>query len=161
MKNDQTKTNHSKSPKSATQRTNQDENKDPQKSAAGKKALVPAGGSRLPVLAKSLHLPTSSNFSLSNLKWEEKPLAVSASFSSRFEQFQLDKALILNTWVFSCRAKPRRKGRAPDLYLSAVHMPRLRGKLLKTSSPSPFCSQRLAFTVSSKTALSAAVLKHI
>lgn len=77
--------NHPKSPKSATHHSNQDENKDPQKSAAGKKAPVQLGVSRLPVLAKSLHLPTPSSFSLSHFKWEEKPLAVSVSFSSRFK----------------------------------------------------------------------------
>lgn len=85
MKDEQTKMNHPKSPKLATHHSNQDENKDPQKSAAGKKAPVRPGVSRLPVLAKSLHLPTPSNFSLSNCKWEEKPLAVSVSFSSRFK----------------------------------------------------------------------------
>lgn len=31
--------------------------------------------SRLPVLAKTLHLPTSTDFILSHCKWEEKPLA--------------------------------------------------------------------------------------
>uniref|UniRef100_A0A674N8Y4 Uncharacterized LOC105419983 n=1 Tax=Takifugu rubripes TaxID=31033 RepID=A0A674N8Y4_TAKRU len=69
------KTNHPKSPKSAPHYSNQDENKDPQKSAVGKKASVRQGVSRLPVLAKSLHLPSPSSFSLSHCKWEEKPLA--------------------------------------------------------------------------------------
>lgn len=100
MKNEQTKINPLKSPKSAAQPASQDENKDPQKSAAGKRVLVQPGVSRLPVLAKSLHLPTSSNFSLSTCKWEEKPLAVSLSFSSRFKTFQSIKALSFNTWVF-------------------------------------------------------------
>lgn len=85
MKKEPTKMNHPKSPKSAAHHCNQDENKDPQKSAAGEKAPVRPGVSRLPVLAKSLHLPTPSSFSLSNCQWEEKPLAVSVSFSSRFE----------------------------------------------------------------------------
>lgn len=91
-KNEQNKINHPKSPKSATHNSNQDENKDPQKSAAGEKAPVHPGVSRLPVLAKSLHLPTSSNFSLSSCKWEEKPLAVSVSFSSRFKKIEFTKA---------------------------------------------------------------------
>ncbi|XP_056897398.1 uncharacterized protein troap isoform X1 [Takifugu flavidus] len=75
MKNEQSKTNQPKSPKSAPHYSNQDENKDPQKSAVGKKASVRQGVSRLPVLAKSLHLPSPSSFSLSHCKWEEKPLA--------------------------------------------------------------------------------------
>lgn len=125
MPNELTKMNHPKSPKSATHRSNQDENEDPQKSAAGKKAPVHSGVSRLPVLAKSLHLPTPSSFSLSNCKWEEKPLAVSVSFSSRLKHLRFINALVFNSLVFSCREKPRSKSRAPDLRLSAVHIPRL------------------------------------
>uniref|UniRef100_A0A3Q4HCN6 Uncharacterized protein n=1 Tax=Neolamprologus brichardi TaxID=32507 RepID=A0A3Q4HCN6_NEOBR len=51
------------------------ENKDPGSSATGKKAPLRAGISRLPVLAKSLHLQTPSDFSQSHCRWEEKPLA--------------------------------------------------------------------------------------
>lgn len=87
MKNEQTNGNHPKSPKSATHYSKQDENQDPQKSAAGKKAPMHQGVSRLPVLAKSLHLPSHSNFSLSHCKWEEKPLAVSFSFFSTLKYF--------------------------------------------------------------------------
>lgn len=62
--------------------------------------------------------------------------------------------------MFSCRAKLRRKSRAPDLYLSPVHIPRIQGQLLNMSSPSMFCSQILAFTVSSKAMLHAALTKN-
>ncbi|KAM9350956.1 uncharacterized protein troap, partial [Symphorus nematophorus] len=41
----------------------------------GRKAPVRPGVSRLPVLAKSLHLQTPSDFSQSHCTWEEKPLA--------------------------------------------------------------------------------------
>uniref|UniRef100_A0A668W1Y8 Uncharacterized protein n=1 Tax=Oreochromis aureus TaxID=47969 RepID=A0A668W1Y8_OREAU len=63
-------------PMSASHLSNKDiENKDPGSSAIGKKAPLRAGISRLPVLAKSLHLQTPSDFSQSHCKWEEKPLA--------------------------------------------------------------------------------------
>ncbi|XP_033943435.1 uncharacterized protein troap [Pseudochaenichthys georgianus] len=51
------------------------ENQDPVKSEMGLRAALRPGISRLPVLAKSLHLQTTSNFGLSNYKWEDKPLA--------------------------------------------------------------------------------------
>ncbi|XP_028308856.1 uncharacterized protein troap isoform X2 [Gouania willdenowi] len=53
------------------------ENQHPEISEIGRKAPVRQGqgGSRLPVLAKSLHLQTASNFSQSHSKWEENPLA--------------------------------------------------------------------------------------
>ncbi|XP_030277705.1 uncharacterized protein troap isoform X2 [Sparus aurata] len=61
---------------SAPHLSNQDtENKDPEKSEVSRKAPVRPGGSRLPVLAKSLPLQTPSNFSQSHCRWEEKPLA--------------------------------------------------------------------------------------
>lgn len=56
------------------------ENKDPGISEVGKKPPVRPGGSKLPVLAKSVSLQPSSDFSQSHCRWEEKPLAVSASF---------------------------------------------------------------------------------
>uniref|UniRef100_A0A3B4H1V5 Uncharacterized protein n=1 Tax=Pundamilia nyererei TaxID=303518 RepID=A0A3B4H1V5_9CICH len=63
-------------PMSASHLSNKDiENKDPGSSATGKKAPLQAGISRLPVLAKSLHLQTPSDFSQSHCRWEEKPLA--------------------------------------------------------------------------------------
>ncbi|CAI5647403.1 unnamed protein product [Oreochromis niloticus] len=63
-------------PMSASHLSNKDiENKDPVSSAIGKKAPLRAGISRLPVLAKSLHLQTPSDFSQSHCRWEEKPLA--------------------------------------------------------------------------------------
>ncbi|XP_045899663.1 uncharacterized protein LOC123967590 isoform X4 [Micropterus dolomieu] len=51
------------------------ENQDPGNSEMGRKAPVRPGGSRLPVLAKSLHLQAPSDFSQSHCRWEEKPLA--------------------------------------------------------------------------------------
>lgn len=54
------------------------ENQDPGSSEAGGKASVRPGISRLPVLAKSFRLQTSSDFPQSHHRWEEKPLAVSA-----------------------------------------------------------------------------------
>ncbi|KAL7398265.1 hypothetical protein ABVT39_007019 [Epinephelus coioides] len=51
------------------------ENQDPGNSEMGRKAPVRPGMSRLPVLAKSLHLQTPSDFSQSHCRWEEKPLA--------------------------------------------------------------------------------------
>uniref|UniRef100_UPI0037E8D6AE uncharacterized protein troap n=1 Tax=Semicossyphus pulcher TaxID=241346 RepID=UPI0037E8D6AE len=51
------------------------ENQDPGSSQMGRKAPVRPGISRLPVLAKSLHLQTPSDFSQSHCRWEEKPLA--------------------------------------------------------------------------------------
>ncbi|XP_035499699.2 uncharacterized protein LOC118316222 isoform X2 [Scophthalmus maximus] len=51
------------------------ENKDPGRSDMGRKAPVRAAVSRLPVLAKSLRLPTLSEFTESHCRWEEKPLA--------------------------------------------------------------------------------------
>ncbi|XP_034550663.1 uncharacterized protein troap [Notolabrus celidotus] len=51
------------------------ENQDPENSQKGKKTPVRPGGSRLPVLAKSLRLQTPSDFSQSHCRWEEKPLA--------------------------------------------------------------------------------------
>ncbi|XP_034065215.1 uncharacterized protein troap isoform X2 [Gymnodraco acuticeps] len=51
------------------------ENQDPVKSEMGRRAALRPGISRLPVLAKSLHLQTTSDFGLSNYKWEDKPLA--------------------------------------------------------------------------------------
>ncbi|KAG7520025.1 hypothetical protein JOB18_021166 [Solea senegalensis] len=51
------------------------ENKDPGSSEMSRKAPARAGISRLPVLAKSLHLQTPSDFSQSHCRWEEKPLA--------------------------------------------------------------------------------------
>uniref|UniRef100_A0A669CAY1 Uncharacterized LOC100701375 n=1 Tax=Oreochromis niloticus TaxID=8128 RepID=A0A669CAY1_ORENI len=63
-------------PMSASHLSNKDiENKDPVSSAISKKAPLRAGISRLPVLAKSLHLQTPSDFSQSHCRWEEKPLA--------------------------------------------------------------------------------------
>ena len=56
------------------------ENKDP--AHFGQKVPLHQGVSRLPVLAKSLRLQTPSDFQQSHLSWEEKPLAVSASFLS-------------------------------------------------------------------------------
>lgn len=78
-------------PMSASHLSNKDiENKDPGSSATGKKAPLQAGISRLPVLAKSLHLQTPSDFSQSHCRWEEKPLAVSISFwSCSFPYFYL------------------------------------------------------------------------
>lgn len=54
------------------------ENRDPVNSEMGRKALIRPGVSKLPVLAKSLRLQTSSDFSQSHNRWEEKPLAVSS-----------------------------------------------------------------------------------
>uniref|UniRef100_A0A3Q1J535 Uncharacterized protein n=1 Tax=Anabas testudineus TaxID=64144 RepID=A0A3Q1J535_ANATE len=51
------------------------ENQDPRVSEIGKKTSLRPGVSRLPVLAKSLHLQTPSDFSQSHCRWEEKPLA--------------------------------------------------------------------------------------
>ncbi|XP_034733562.1 uncharacterized protein troap isoform X1 [Etheostoma cragini] len=51
------------------------ENLEPGNSEMGRKAPVRPGVSRLPVLAKSLCLPTSSDFTKSHYRWEEKPLA--------------------------------------------------------------------------------------
>ncbi|XP_074537737.1 uncharacterized protein troap [Halichoeres trimaculatus] len=51
------------------------ENKDPENAQIGRKPPVRPGVSRLPVLAKSLHLQTPSDFSQSHCRWEEKPLA--------------------------------------------------------------------------------------
>ncbi|KAF3860382.1 hypothetical protein F7725_000637 [Dissostichus mawsoni] len=51
------------------------ENQDPVKSELGRRAALGPGISRLPVLAKSLHLQSTSDFGLSNYKWEDKPLA--------------------------------------------------------------------------------------
>ncbi|KAI4824476.1 hypothetical protein KUCAC02_012985 [Chaenocephalus aceratus] len=51
------------------------ENQDPVKSEMGRRAALRPGISRLPVLAKSLHLQTTSDFGLSKYKWEDKPLA--------------------------------------------------------------------------------------
>ncbi|KAK5894567.1 hypothetical protein CesoFtcFv8_011249 [Champsocephalus esox] len=51
------------------------ENQDPVKSEMGRRAALRPGISRLPVLAKSLYLQTTSDFGLSNYKWEDKPLA--------------------------------------------------------------------------------------
>lgn len=101
MKNEQSNSSHPKSPKSAPHYSNQDENKDPQKSAVGKKASVRQGVSRLPVLAKSLHLPSPSSFSLSHCKWEEKPLGVSVSFSSTFKYFDESNLSFSTLWCFS------------------------------------------------------------
>lgn len=100
MKNEQCNSNHPKSPKSAPHYSNQDENKDPQKSTVGKKASVRQGVSRLPVLAKSLHLPSPSSFSLSHCKWEEKPLAVSFSFSCMFKYFNKSNLSFSTLFVF-------------------------------------------------------------
>ncbi|XP_034028201.1 uncharacterized protein LOC117512296 [Thalassophryne amazonica] len=50
------------------------ENLDPKSSEVVRKAPVRPGMSRLPVLAKSLHLQTPSDFSQSHCRWEEKPL---------------------------------------------------------------------------------------
>lgn len=58
------------------------ENQVPGPSEIGGKAPVRPGVSRLPVLARSLHLPTPSDFSQSHSRWEAKPLAVGASFMS-------------------------------------------------------------------------------
>ncbi len=58
------------------------ENRDPGVSETGRKAPVRPGVSRLPVLAKSLRLQTPSDFTQSHCRWEEKPLAVSASLPS-------------------------------------------------------------------------------
>lgn len=52
------------------------ENQNPGNVELGRKAPLRPGVSRLPVLAKSLHLQTPSDFSQFHLKWEEKPLAV-------------------------------------------------------------------------------------
>uniref|UniRef100_A0A672J893 Uncharacterized protein n=1 Tax=Salarias fasciatus TaxID=181472 RepID=A0A672J893_SALFA len=51
------------------------ENKNPGDSKPNQKVPVRPGGSRLPVLAKSLRLQTPSNFSQVHCAWEEKPLA--------------------------------------------------------------------------------------
>ncbi|XP_040050123.2 uncharacterized protein troap isoform X4 [Gasterosteus aculeatus] len=51
------------------------ENQVPGPSEIGGKAPVRPGVSRLPVLARSLHLPTPSDFSQSHSRWEAKPLA--------------------------------------------------------------------------------------
>uniref|UniRef100_A0A665U8W0 Uncharacterized protein n=1 Tax=Echeneis naucrates TaxID=173247 RepID=A0A665U8W0_ECHNA len=51
------------------------ENTHPGISEMGRKPPVRPGMSRLPVLAKTLHLQTPSNFSQSHCRWEEKPLA--------------------------------------------------------------------------------------
>ncbi|XP_063742356.1 uncharacterized protein troap isoform X1 [Eleginops maclovinus] len=50
------------------------ENQDPGKSEFGRKAPLRPGISRIPVRAKSLHLPTASDFSQSHYKWEDNPL---------------------------------------------------------------------------------------
>ncbi|XP_068454086.1 uncharacterized protein troap isoform X2 [Clinocottus analis] len=50
------------------------QNQDPGFSEIGKKVPVRTGVSRLPVLAKSLHLQTPSDFSQSHCSWEDKPL---------------------------------------------------------------------------------------
>lgn len=87
MKNGQNKMPvHPKSSKllSAPHLPDQDiENQDPGSSEMGRKAPERPGVSRLPVLAKSLRLQTPSDFTQSHCRWEEKPLAVSASFPSR------------------------------------------------------------------------------
>ncbi|KAI3357397.1 hypothetical protein L3Q82_015830 [Scortum barcoo] len=79
MKNEQNKMPaHPKPSKllSAPHLSNNDtENQDPGHSETGKKVPVRPGVSRLPVLAKSLHLQTPSDFSQSHCRWEEKPLA--------------------------------------------------------------------------------------
>ncbi|XP_035014882.2 uncharacterized protein LOC118110862 isoform X2 [Hippoglossus stenolepis] len=63
-------------PVSAPHLSKQDnENKDPGSSDTGRKAAVRPAVSRLPVLAKSLHLPTPVDFTQSHRRWEEKPLA--------------------------------------------------------------------------------------
>lgn len=127
----------------------QDENKDPQKSAMGRKAPVRPGISRLPVLAKSLHLQTPSDFSQSHCKWEEKPLAVSVAFSSSWLIKKKVIYYIRNTLAFSSRAKLRRKSRPPGLYLSACHIPRFQERPLKMSSHWLLHNQGLALTRSS------------
>nr|XP_019944274.1 PREDICTED: tastin isoform X1 [Paralichthys olivaceus] len=63
-------------PVSAPHLSKQDnENKDPGRSDTGRKAAVRPAVSRLPVLAKSLHLQTPIDFRQSHCRWEEKPLA--------------------------------------------------------------------------------------
>ncbi|XP_042347943.1 uncharacterized protein LOC121947104 isoform X2 [Plectropomus leopardus] len=63
-------------PLSAPHLANQNiENQDPGNVEIVRKAPVRLGVSRLPVLAKSLHLQTPSDFSQSHCRWEEKPLA--------------------------------------------------------------------------------------
>ncbi|XP_029973808.1 uncharacterized protein LOC115407563 [Salarias fasciatus] len=79
MKNDQNKKPASqKSAKllSSPRHSQKDgENKNPGDSKPNQKVPVRPGGSRLPVLAKSLRLQTPSNFSQVHCAWEEKPLA--------------------------------------------------------------------------------------
>lgn len=58
------------------------ENKDP--GEAGRRPFLQPGGSRLPVLAKSLKLQAPPVFKESHSKWEEKPLAVSFSIQHVF-----------------------------------------------------------------------------
>ena len=76
-------------PVSASHLSKQDsENKDPGSSEKGTKTPVRPGVSRLPVLAKSISLQTPCDFNQSHCRWEEKSLAVSASFlSCRFKCF--------------------------------------------------------------------------
>ncbi|CAN9516164.1 unnamed protein product [Ophioblennius macclurei] len=79
MKNEQNKkqTNpkSSKLPSSPRPSAKDVENKNPSCSRSDKKLPVRPGGSRLPVLAKSLQLPTPSSLSSVHGAWEDKPLA--------------------------------------------------------------------------------------
>ncbi|XP_023123585.2 uncharacterized protein troap isoform X3 [Amphiprion ocellaris] len=79
MKNDHNKRQaepKSSKPVSVSHLSNKDsENKPPGNSEISRKAPVRPGVSRLPVLAKSVHLQTPTNFSQSHSRWEEKPLA--------------------------------------------------------------------------------------
>lgn len=60
------------------------ENQDPTSPHNVQKALRRLGISRLPVLAKSLHLQTPSDFTQSHKRWEENSLVVSGSFPGNF-----------------------------------------------------------------------------
>lgn len=116
------------------------ENKDPGISEVGRKTPVRPGGSRLPVLAKSLSLQASSDFSQSHCRWEEKPLAVSASFLlHRFKCFYLIRWLFYSLFfiiTFICyRARLRRKSHAPGLCRLTSLSPRVQERPVKINNP--------------------------
>lgn len=139
---------------SAPHPSNQDtENKDPEKSEVSRKAPVRSGGSRLPVLAKSLPLQTPSDFSQSHCRWEEKPLAVSASFPSQrnilcFSLIKLFFFSVLNSLSSPYRAKQGRKSLAPGPFHSTCRSPRVQEWLQKIGSTSLFHKQGLALLLS-------------
>lgn len=102
------------------------ENKDPIE--AGRKPPLQPGGSRLPVLAKSLKLQVPPVFKESHSKWEEKLLAVSSSIQ---HVFILVIIVVLIIIFFSCRVKQR--GRHPlGLYRLTSRSGEPQGEELRT-----------------------------